>query len=116
MSAGTGKNVSLLALNLSSHGLGLYGHDSNAADHGDGNLMTKSVLGQLHADDFVITLDLSHDLARSVADGNAGLTLAPVPSKFLEHYRGDRFRAANLNDALRVAKQIIAPRAGLKTR
>src|SRR5262245_17782971 len=67
--AGKGRNANLLTLSLSANGIALYGHDSNAANHGDGNMMTKSVLEQLHADDLVITLDLAFETAQGVASG-----------------------------------------------
>ena len=108
--AGTGRNVSLVALSLSSNAIGLYGHSSNASNHGNGGLMTNAVMGQLHADDYVIALDLTCQLARAIADGTAGVTVEVVPDEYLALYRGDRIRAANLADVMRVSKQIIIAR------
>jgi len=108
--AGTGRNVSLVALSLSSNAIGLYGHSGNASDHGNGGLMTKAVMGQLHADDYVITLDLTCQLAKAIADGTAGVTVETVPDEYLALYKGDRIRAANLADVMHVSKQIIVAR------
>lgn len=107
--AGTGRNVGLVTLSLNANGIALYGHNANVADHTDGNVMSKAVLGQLHADDFVVTLDLACDTGRSIAAGTAGLVIAPVPDEYLALYRGDRIRAAALSDAMSVAEQVLIP-------
>jgi hypothetical protein len=113
--AGTGRNLNIVSLSLHANGLALYSHDGVRATGTNGDLMTKPVLAQLHADDFVIALDLAHPTARSIADGTAGLTHEPISPDALETYHQDKIRAANSNDVDRVVCQLILPRLRRET-
>src|SRR3954452_16318666 len=72
--AGTGKNPCLVHFGLRNHGFCLYAPLANAAAGGHGTVMTTEVMRYIHADDYVIVLDLARDTARRLADGTTTLT------------------------------------------
>jgi hypothetical protein len=92
--------------------LSLYAHDSNKATRGDGNLMGETVLRYLKADDDVVVMDTGYVIAKSIADGTANFTEEPVASDSLNLFGGDRIRAANRSDVIRIVKRVFRPTSG----
>jgi hypothetical protein len=109
--AGTGKNPGLVQFGLRNHGLCLYAPLANAAAGHHGAAMTTEVMRYIHADDYVIVLDLAHDTARRLADG--ATTLTAVEDCAIKFYRGDVIRAAAYNDAVCVTRHILGPGLGM---
>ena len=70
--------------------------------------MACNVLRNLHADDYVIVLDTTFETAGLLANGKATFGHANDPNS-LDEYCGDRIRAANYDDTMRVVTDIIFP-------
>lgn len=104
----TGANAATVELMLSGKGLVIYSQHGNVAAGTNGTIMTTNTLRHLHADDYVIVLDIHFDTARQLKEGSFEFA-EPFDPTALVGYRGDQIRSGNYNDALQVCKDILLP-------